>query len=91
MPKLRDEEKEGEVYHLIIVPGVPFSIISRITKELDLEIVEKDAYTYLPGEEEPTKMKVLAFKSKSKETLERARKLLVEYLNQKLKGMRESP
>lgn len=85
MCELSSEEKESKAYHLIIMPGIPISIILRITKELDLEIVEIDAHTYLPGEEGPTKVKALAFKSESKETLEKARQLLVEYLSERIK------
>ncbi|MEM2955135.1 MAG: hypothetical protein QXM25_00260 [Nitrososphaerales archaeon] len=82
-------EKEDEAYHLIIMPGVPLSIILKITKELNLEIVEKDAYTYPPGEEKPTKIKALAFKSKKKEILEKARQRLVEYFTQRIEEMQE--
>ena len=59
----------------------------RIIKELDLNIVEKEAYTYIPGEENYIKVKILAFESESKEILEKARQLLLDYIGQRIKDV----
>lgn len=84
---MSDKREDKKVYHLVILPGVPFSIITKIAKELNLNIVEKEAYTYIPGEENTIKVKVLAFESKNKETLEKARQLLIDYIGQRIKDM----
>ena len=85
--ELSDKQENKKVYHLVILPGVPFSIIVRITKELNLNIVEKEAYTYVPNEENYMKVKVLAFESEDKEILEKARQLLLDYIDQRIKDM----
>jgi len=84
---LSDKQEDEKIHHLVILPGVPLSIVMRITKELDLNIVEKEAYTYVPSEENYMKVKVLAFESENKETLEKARQLLLDYIGQRIKDI----
>ncbi|MCP8304430.1 MAG: hypothetical protein H3Z50_03040 [archaeon] len=84
---MSDEGKESKIYRLIILPGIPFSIIAKLAKEYHLNIVEEEAYINLPGEGMPIKKKVLAFESTSKENLEKVRENLVENLVQRIKDM----
>jgi hypothetical protein len=85
--KLSDKTKDKKSNQLVILPNVPLSIVIRIAKELNLDIVEKEAYTYMPIEEQYVKAKVLAFESENKEILEKARELLVDYISQRIKDM----
>jgi hypothetical protein len=84
---LSDKTKDKKSNQLVILPNVPLSIVIRIAKELNLDIVEKEAYTYMPIEEQYVKAKVLAFESENKEILEKARELLVDYISQRIKDM----
>lgn len=84
---MSDKQEDKKVHHLVILPGVPLSIIMKINKELNLNIVEKEAYTYVPNEENYMKVKVLAFESEDKEILEKARQLLLDYIDQRIKDM----
>lgn len=84
---MSDKTKDKKSNQLVILPNVPLSIVIRIAKELNLDIVEKEAYTYMPIEEQYVKAKVLAFESENKEILEKARELLVDYISQRIKDM----
>ncbi|MCP8309972.1 MAG: hypothetical protein L6N95_00775 [Candidatus Methylarchaceae archaeon HK01B] len=84
---MSDREKESKIYRLVILPGVPFSIITKLAKELHLNLVEEEVYTNLPGEETPIKTKVLAFESTNRATLEKAKQLLVANLDQRIKDI----
>ena len=81
---LSKKENDDKIYHLLISPGVPISILSRITKELKIKIVEEEVCTNPPGEVVPTKIKTMAFESTSEETLVKARQLIIEYLNKRI-------
>ncbi len=84
---MSDKTKDKKSNQLIILPNVPLSIVVRIAKELNLNIVEKDAYTYVPIEEQYVKAKVLAFESESGEIIEKARQLLLDYISQRIKDV----
>ncbi|MCP8322719.1 MAG: hypothetical protein L6N96_00875 [Candidatus Methylarchaceae archaeon HK02M2] len=84
---MSDKEKKSEAYRLLLLPGIPLSIIEKIAKEFHLNIVEEEVYTKLEGEANPIKKKILAFESVNKENLEKARRNLVENLAKRIKDI----